>query len=124
MVRKICLDSDVIIGLLNKDEAAFRVMASLDAAFYTTSINLFEVWFGRKEQETVFQLFESLEIRDFDSQSSRLAADMLRELKKRGQQLEVKDIFIAATCIRNNLELLTYNKKHFERLKQFGLILI
>ena len=30
--------------------------------------------------------------------------------------IEFRDIFIAATCIENNLPIVTLNKKHFERI--------
>ena len=38
-------------------------------------------------------------------------------LKKRGEIIEDMDIMIAATCISNNLILITSNKKHFQRVK-------
>lgn len=124
MVRKICLDSDVLIALLKKDEQTKRKLESLDANFYTTSVNSFEVWYGRKKSETVFQLLEWLNLLELNDKSARLAADMLRDLKKKGKMIEMRDLFIGAVCITNDVELFTYNKKHFERLKNFGLILV
>ena len=124
MVRKICLDSDVLIALLKKDEQTKRKLESLDANFYTTSVNSFEVWYGRKKSETVFQLLEWLNLLELNDKSARLAADMLRDSKKKGKMIEMRDLFIGAVCITNDVELFTYNKKHFERLKNFGLILV
>lgn len=124
MVRKICLDSDILVALLNKDEKAKQICSSLEADFYTTSINEFELWFGRKKSETIFELFESLHLLAFGDGAARQAADMMRILKEKGIAIEIKDLFIAATCIKADVELLTFNKKHFERLKQFGLMLV
>jgi len=124
MVRRVCIDSDVLIALLRKDEQTKRVLDSLDANFYTTAINSFELWYGRKKSETVFELLEWLQLIDLDNMAARLAADMLRQLKSKGKIVELRDLFIAAICITNEVELLTYNKKHFERLKSFGLILV
>ncbi len=121
MVRKICLDSDIIIGILNNDEATKIAIKSLDADFYLTSVNVFEVWFGRKNNEPIFELLQRLHPLILDDKSSRLAAEILRELKKRGELIDMKDLFIAAICINNEIELFTYNKKHFERLQKYGL---
>ena len=124
MDRRICLDSDVMIGLLNKDEAAKKLVEALDAEFYTTSVNVFELWYGRKKQETVSELFESLRLLALGEGSARLAADILRDLKEKGTIVDFKDVFIAAMCIKHDTELLTLNKKHFERLQEFGLVLV
>jgi len=124
MVRKVCLDSDMLLALLNKDEQAKTIISSIDGQFVSTSINSFEVWYGRKAQEPVSELFDWLDIFQFDGESARIAADIMRSLKLKGKMIEMRDIFIASICIKNNMELLTRNKKHFSRLKEFGLRMI
>ena len=124
MVRRVCLDSDVLIALLGKDERTRGIIASLNADFYTTSVNSFEIWYGRKKQEMVFELLEWLNLIHLDDRAARLAADMLRHLKKKGRIMDLRDLFIAAICVRNDVELLTHNKKHFEGLREFGLLLV
>lgn len=124
MVRRICLDSDVLIAFLNKDEKTKQIMESLDGDFYITTVNTFEVWYGRKKTEPVFEALEWLHSLDMDDKAARLAGDILRKLKEEGKIIDMRDLFIGAICINNNIELLTYNKKHFERLKEFGLILV
>ncbi len=123
MARKVCLDSDVLINILRNQNETIKMIQNLDADLFTTSINTFELWYGRKNSEDIFQFFEWLNVLEFNQESSILAGDILRKLELKGQILELKDIFIAAICIDNNIELLTNNKKHFERLKEFGLIL-
>lgn len=79
--------------------------------------------FGLEEKnEEIFKLLEWLNIFDLDEKSAKIAADILLALKKGGTPVEIRDMFIAAICIKNDLELLTYDK-HFERIKKFGLIL-
>ena len=124
MVRKVCLDSNIIIALLSRDESVKNIISALDAQFVITAVNSFEVWYGRTKGETIFELFEWLEILPFDAVVSRLAADIMRSLKQKGEIIDVQDVFIAAICIKNNVELLSLNKKHFERLKKFGLVLV
>jgi tRNA(fMet)-specific endonuclease VapC len=124
MVRKICLDSDVLIALLGKDEKTKLLLESLDAMFYTTAINSFEVWYGRKKTETVFQLLGTLHVLDMTDSSGRKAGDIMRDLKAKGTLLDIRDVFIASVCIKNDVELLTLNKKHFSRMKKYGLNLV
>ena len=79
MDRKICLDSDILIELLNKNEVVGKAIESLEADFYVTPISVFEVWYGRKEKENISGLLESLHVLIFDRESAFLAADILRE---------------------------------------------
>ncbi|MBS3148356.1 type II toxin-antitoxin system VapC family toxin [Candidatus Woesearchaeota archaeon] len=124
MVRRVCLDSNVLIALLNKDEPTRELLSTIDAQLFTTSIGTFEVWYGRKKSEVVFELLEWLEKLDFDDTCARIAGDIMRDLKSKGKMIDIRDAFIAAICIKNGIELLTYNTKHFERLNEFGLILV
>jgi predicted nucleic acid-binding protein len=110
--------------LLNKEQKTKELLESLDADFYLTSVNAFELWYGRKKSELVFEVLESFNILDLDKNSAKLAGDILRELKNKGEIIDLKDVFIGAICIKNDVSLLTYNKKHFERLKKFGLVLV
>ena len=124
MVRKICLDSTVLINLLNNDAGTLKQLASLEGTFCTTSINTFELWLGRKHQEPVSDLLGSLEEFSLNPSEARRAADIHRELKKSGNTLDLRDLFIGAICIYNEMPLLTNNQKHLERLTKFGLMLV
>lgn len=44
------------------------------------------------------------------------------ELKKSGNVIEDLDILIAATCVANNLTLVTLNKRHFEKVEGLAVI--
>jgi len=58
----------------------------------------------------------------FDAEVSKIAANMNIELKKLRKQIDLADLFIAATAIGNGLSCATLNKKHFERIKNLNLI--
>ena len=47
----VCLDSDVIIDFLNNDNRTIELLNQLHYDFSTTSINIFEIWSGRKKEE-------------------------------------------------------------------------
>ena len=124
MVREICLDSDFLIDFFKNKEKAVAIFNSLNANYCLTSINVFELWEGRKKEEKLKEFFEQAEIKNFDYKSALLAAIINSSLKQKGEEIEIRDVFIAAICIEHNLELLTYNIKHFERMEKFGLKLV
>ena len=126
MDRKVCLDSDIQIEILKNNQQISEKIIELKANLYTTSINIFEIWTGRlkKQEDSAKQLIRSLKKINFDENSALKAGDINLELKKSGELLDIRDVFIASICISNNLELFTLNKKHFERLTKFGLKLI
>ncbi len=123
MVKKICLDSDIIINLLHGEPKTKQLLEKLDAEFFMTTINSFEIWQGRKNNELIFEFLESTPLLAFDQKAALKAGDITKDLRKQGNPLEIRDVFIAAICITQNIELLTLNKKHFERLEKYGLIL-
>ncbi|MBI2632647.1 type II toxin-antitoxin system VapC family toxin [Candidatus Pacearchaeota archaeon] len=126
MDRKICLDTNIIIDFLRKNPKTKRIIDNLGEEFYTTQIITFEVWSGRlkHEENMIKDMLGSLIKIDFNENSALKAGDIQMKLKETGDLIDFRDLFIASICIVNDLELLTNNKKHFEKLKKFGLKLI
>jgi len=124
MARPVCLDTNIIIDILNNKSKTLAIIASLDADYYTTSINVFEGWRGHRQGEETMNLLDKLKILDFDNKSALLAADIDKKLIESGHIIDFRDLFIGAVCIMNEVSLLTLNQKHFERMKKFGLKLI
>ncbi len=124
MDEKICIDSDILIGVLRKDLKAKSFIGSINGELCTTSINSFEIWLGRKDLQQTDELLSSCTVFYLDEKSARRAADIQRELQKTGNTIEFRDLFIAAIAIENGLALATFNKKHFERLSGFGLKMV
>ena len=125
MVRQICLDSDALIELVLNDEKTKEFIEQTEAEWHTTTINIFEIWSERNEKkQNIENLMNGLKKQEFDEIAALKAGEIRRRVKEKGEFIEIRDIFIASTCIVNELELFTYNKKHFERLKPFGLKLI
>jgi predicted nucleic acid-binding protein len=57
-----------------------------------------------------------------DENVAQVAVDINNELKRKRKQIEMADLFIAATAIANKLPFATLNRKHFDRID--GLIVI
>lgn len=126
MDNQICLDTDIIIELLKDNEKIVAKLHSHEAEFLTTPINVLEIWSGRKEIESqkIDSLINNLYITSINKEEAKKAGDMTKELREKGEIIDMRDIIIASSCIQNNISLMTLNTKHFERLKQFGLKLV
>ena len=121
--QKICLDTDVVISILNKEERAGKLIDKIiDLDVFITVITLFELLLRETNLEQIEIFRNNVNLLYFDEISSRKASEVFKELKKKGRLVEFKDIFIAAICIVNNCELMTFNNKHFENIKEFKLI--
>ena len=96
---------------------------------YITIITLYELVRGdvlagfsgedsKRDYEKIFMVL------NFDNKALVKASEIYAALKKKSMLIDERDIMIGAICISNNLPLATLNKKHFNRLKQFGIKLI
>lgn len=121
MDRKICLDSDIIIELLKGNEDIKDKINSIESTFYTTPINILEVWYSENKQTPAKDMLTNLKTINITKDISFLSGEIMKKLKSSGDILDFRDILIASSCIQNNIPLLTNNKKHFQRLTKFGL---
>jgi len=96
---------------------------------YITTITLYELIRGdvlagfnaedsKEDYEKIFMVLH------FDNEAIIKASEIYATLKKEGRLIDERDLMIGAICISNNLPLATLNKKHFERLKKFGLRIV
>jgi tRNA(fMet)-specific endonuclease VapC len=121
------LDTDVLIDYLRKPSP--EIKRFMDSIFEKklnaciTSINAFEIWVGAflaPEKARLTQCTEDFlnqfEVVDFDYASSVEAGRVLADLRKRGDPIEIRDLFVACICKVNNMPLITRNLKHYKRI--------
>lgn len=87
-----------------------------------SAIVQFELLLREKNLENIENFMSKVRILDFDELASRKASAIYKELKRKGKMVDFRDLFIAATCIVNNCKLATFNKKHFENIKELILV--
>src|SRR3989344_3245407 len=106
----VCLDSDIIISFLRKDQKTIQLLEELrdEEELSTTSINSFELLKGIP---TNFKIY------NFEFESAEKAAEIFDNLKSKGEQIDLADILIASIAITNDETLVTKNLNHFERIK-------
>jgi predicted nucleic acid-binding protein len=86
---------------------------------FISSVSLYELYMGatNKEKENdVKNITGDLSVLPFTDTVARKAAQIYHQLRQSNQMIEFRDIFIAATCIVNEMPIVTLNKKHFKRI--------
>ena len=128
-----CLDTDVLIDYLRKPSLETkRIMEcvldkKLNACI--TSINAFEIWFGAflapekaKLAQCTEEFLGQLEVVDFDYASAVKAGRVLADLRKRGDPIEIRDLFVGCVCKVNGMALITRKLKHYRRIHELKVL--
>lgn len=88
-------------------------------------ISVYEMEFGayRARRPSDLDMFQvSFNILPLTETIARKAAELEANLIRKNLQIGIKDIFIAVTCLVNDLPLLTANLRHFDRVEGLQLI--
>jgi len=126
-MNRYLLDSNIIIDFLLKRPKSIKILEdiSLNNAPSTSPICIAEVQLGVKkgEEYKTNQFLDSLIIYDLTKEIADLSGKLIREYKEIGKTLNLIDALIAATCIINDLTLVTYNTRHYfmKDLKLFNI---
>ncbi|HHE38315.1 MAG TPA: type II toxin-antitoxin system VapC family toxin, partial [Candidatus Cloacimonetes bacterium] len=117
--KNVLIDTNIIIDFFRKRNKKNTILRSIliDHNIYLSVVSIFEFECGvtNKVRKDEFQtLIEPFRILNFDLDCSLISAKVYRELKQKNKIIEMRDIFIGSTAIKNNLRLLTLNKRHFE----------
>jgi len=116
------IDTGIFIDhLRSKDKKATLLYKIADHADLSISaVSLYELYMGatNKEKENDIMLItEDLSVLPFNDKVTQKAAQIYHLLRLNNQMIEFRDIFIAATCIVNQLQIVTTNQKHFKRIE-------
>ncbi|MBI2559066.1 type II toxin-antitoxin system VapC family toxin [Candidatus Woesearchaeota archaeon] len=123
MDKKICIDTDACIAIINKKGLYHNLLTKLlYSRVFISTITLFELFLRTTNIEPVENFIKDLEILDFDSTSARKASEIKKELQSAGKEIEIRDLFIASTAIINNCTLATLNIKDFKNIKDLKLL--
>jgi tRNA(fMet)-specific endonuclease VapC len=115
------IDTSIIIDHLRaKDKLTSKLyLLSDEPELYISAVSMYELYMGAtsKEKEKDIQMAtESLTVLPFTDAVALQASQIYHQLKKKNELIEFRDIFIAATCLVNELPIATLNKKHFKRV--------
>jgi len=84
-----------------------------------STVVLYEVEFGitASHRELWINLLGELTVIPFKEKMALAACEIKHQLNRQGKQIELADLFIAATAIANDLPLATLNRKHFDQIE-------
>jgi predicted nucleic acid-binding protein len=128
MADKIVLaDTSILIDLFRKSEKAnskFVQLALQGYQFQISAITEYEVYSGATTAQLSFwdDLLQKIKVLPFDKDVVKQAVIINRQLKQKRKQINIADLFIAATALAGNLPFSTLNKKHFDRIEGLNII--
>lgn len=119
------LDTSIIIDYLRGKKETIERVDKIEGELSSSFLCLAELYEGiyrarnsGKLEKDVTNFFKGLDyIYGIDERIAKIFGETRANLKKQGNVLEDIDIFLAATCIENNLVMLTQNKRHFQRVE-------
>ncbi len=115
---RVCLDTSAIIKF-KKNPTLLKTIKAEE--LFTTTVTKYELlvgalFYGKKEKDFVDKIISALKIVSVE-ESIELAAEISAKLMKKGKKINDFDILIAATCIKNDLVLVT-SDKDFSKIKE------
>lgn len=128
MADKIVLaDTSILIDLFRKSEKAnsrFVQLALEGYEFQISAITEYEVYSGATTIQLPFwdNLLQKIKVLPFDKDVVKVAVIINNQLKQKRKQIDIADLFIAATAIFGNLPFATLNRKHFDRIERLNII--
>lgn len=121
----IIIDTDVIIEIFDKEskqgDIALQKLKYAGEELAITSINLHEILYGHyKRNKTVKDIIQ-MNTLEYTKKDAELSAKIECELEKKGITNTRIDTMIAAIAINRKAKIFTFNKKHFQPIKQLKL---
>jgi hypothetical protein len=116
MGEGVLVDTDVLIDFVNeKTELP-------NSPLYITEVTLYEFIRGSRDiSKSKALLEEAFSVIYHENPIIQKASEIWVTLRREGEILDDRDILIGAAAMIKNIPLLTRNKKHYEKLKEFGI---
>src|ERR1700712_5058568 len=111
MANKIVLaDTSILIDYFRKTEKSESVLIKLFNQGYDFSISAiteYEIYSGATPSQLDFwnQVLNNIPVISFDKSAVKMAVQISQALKVKRKQIDLADLFIAATAVSNNLPI-------------------
>ncbi|PWK79579.1 hypothetical protein LX99_00036 [Mucilaginibacter oryzae] len=116
------IDTGIFIEYLRIKDKTASVLYKIpdNSSLFLSAISMYELHMGAtsaEKEKDIRVLTESISVLPFTDDVAIRSARIYHRLKTANQLIEFRDIFIAATCLVNDLPILTLNKNIFNALK-------
>lgn len=125
--KRIRIDSSALIAYLrNREPGATAVERAVQTTLcFVAAITVYELIFGLARSGQPIgedELLGAMTILPMDEAVARRAAFLHNSLLKSGQDIGIKDVLVAASCLTHQIPLLTLNDRHFVRVPGLDVI--
>ncbi|RYE19841.1 MAG: type II toxin-antitoxin system VapC family toxin, partial [Sphingobacteriaceae bacterium] len=115
----ILLDTSILTDYYRKSDKANSVLFLLIQKEYQFAISVvtkYEIYAGAMANQLLFwdTLLQQFQIIPFNEIIVDKAVELNSSLKQKRKQIDLADLFIAASAVANNFSFATLNLKHFE----------
>ena len=128
MADKIVLvDTSILIDYYRKTDKEKSVWIALIRQGYSFVISAFtkyEIYSGATQSQLLFwdSIFQQLSVISFDESCVDTSVKINANLKRKRKQIDIADLFIAATAVTHDYKLATLNKKHLDRIEELNIL--
>ena len=128
MADKIILvDTSILIDYYrktDKNNSTWVALVRQGYSFVISAITKYEIYSGATPTQLTFwdKVLQAMAVMSLDEVTADTAVNINNSLKKKRKQIDLADLFIAATAVTHNLPLATLNKKHFNRIDDLSLV--
>lgn len=129
MAEKVVLvDTSILIDYYRKTDKSNSVWVSLvrqGFEFVISAVTKYEIYSGATQNQIAFwdSVLDAIAVIPFDDACVNTSVLLNASLKRKRKQIDLADLFIAATAVTYELAFATLNKKHFDRIDELNIIL-
>ena len=122
MADKIILvDTSILIDYYrktDKEKSTWINLVRQEYSFAISAVTKYEIYSCATASQVTFwdSILQAITVMPFDEISVDTAVIINYTLKNKRKQIDLADLFIAATAVAYNLPFATLNKKHFDRI--------
>lgn len=128
MADKIVLvDTSILIDYYRKTDKNNSNWIALVRQGYSFAISVvtkYEIYSGATANQLTFwdSVLRAITVIPLDEATVDMAVTINIALKRKRKQIDLADLFIAATAVTNHFPLATLNLKHFERVDKLKIV--
>ena len=128
MADKIILvETSILIDYYRKTDKGKSIWVNLVRQGYSFAVSVvtkYEIYAGATPNQLIFwdSVFKAIKVISLDELSIDTSVIINSALKRKRKQIDLADLFIAATAVAYNLPLVTLNRKHFDRIDTLQLM--
>ena len=125
--KTIIVDTSILIDYYRKTDKDNSIWVGLvrnGYKFAISSVTKYEIYSGATPAQLSFwdDVLKMIEVISLDEVCVDMAVEINASLKRKRKQIDIADLFIAATALSYSLPIATLNRKHFERIEKLNII--